>query len=432
MIRLFLPFNESNLCNDYIHKYSEYNDRLCFLNQVDLNTNLLDNVILHQVVIQLTKKLRSLDPHKSRSKTTTYKKISYTKNKKFRSASTQLYRRSTEPNRNGTNLLQQYLFYTNKDLKNYTFIDVGTYISIVTWKLTKNCSHIISYRPLSSCLSYYESNKRSKRNDESSSIPTNDIKLFYCLIKRLLFTSTITRPSVRYCVTSLLTTMEIPMKHYKKGNSNTDILSMKKIQIFVLPSPEDRYTYFETLYYEHKNNILTILQQIIQSRKFMKESAILKGVLKNMIEWLDIRLPTDLTNYNTDHQEHTTNDTRRVNNKLINQGVKTTDIHYYNTDQESILSNIVIESDIYDNYSYNSCVNWDIEKTPETHLKKLEFYINKPETGLKKIDFNIIINNDEIVDMNNDKIVHSNDDQIDDMCSNINHHNVQQEQTNHI
>ena len=42
----------------------------------------------------------------------------------------------------------------------------------------------------------------------------------------------------------------------------------------------------------------------------MKVSAILEGVLKNMTKWLDMSLPTDLTNYNTDHQEHTTNDTR--------------------------------------------------------------------------------------------------------------------------
>ena len=58
----------------------------------------------------------------------------------------------------------------------------------------------------------------------------------------------------------------------------------------------------------------------------MKISAILEGVLKNMIEWLDISLPIDLTNYDTDHQEHTTNNTRKVMNELLNQGVKTADI----------------------------------------------------------------------------------------------------------
>ena len=50
-----------------------------FFNQVDLDTDLLDNVILHWVVIQPTKKTRSVGPHKSKSKTTLYKKKSYMK-----------------------------------------------------------------------------------------------------------------------------------------------------------------------------------------------------------------------------------------------------------------------------------------------------------------------------------------------------------------
>ena len=90
-----------------------------------------------------------------------------------------------------------------------------------------------------------------------------------------------------------------------------------------------------------------------------------------------------------------------------------------------MLSNIVIESDIYNNYSYTSCVNWDIEKTPETHQKKLEFNIHKPEIGLKKIDFNIITNNYEINDMNDNKIVYPSDNLTNDVYSHINYQNVQ-------
>ena len=104
-------------------------------------------------------------------------------------------------------------------------------------------------------------------------------------------------------------------------------------------------------------------------------------------------------------------------------------VQSYSSHQESILSNIVIECYIYNNYNYASCVNWEIEKTPETPPKKLEFNIDKPETGLKKIDFNIIVNNNEIDDMNDDKLVHSSDDLVDDVYSNIDYHNVQQEQT---
>ena len=90
-----------------------------------------------------------------------------------------------------------------------------------------------------------------------------------------------------------------------------------------------------------------------------------------------------------------------------------------NIQQELILSNTVTESYIYNNYSYTSCVYWEIEKTPKTHLKKLEFNINKPEIGLKQIDFNINVINTEIDDVNDKKVVHPSDDLIDDDYSNI-------------
>ena len=144
-----------------------------------------------------------------------------------------------------------------------------------------------------------------------------------------------------------------------------------------------------------------------------------------------MNLRTDQVNYTTKSQVHTTTDARIANNKLINQGVKTADDQCHNTHQESILSNTVIESNIYDSYSYTSRINWDIEKTPETHSKKIEFNIDKPETGLKKINFNIITNNDEIDNMNGDEMVHPSDDLADDMYNNINHQTAQQKQRNH-
>ena len=95
--------------------------------------------------------------------------------------------------------------------------------------------------------------------------------------------------------------------------------------------------------------------------------------------------------------------------------MKTFNDRYYNIHQKLILSNTVTESDIYKNYSYISCVNWEIEKTSETPSKKLEFYIDNPETSLKKTDFNIITNSDEINDMNDDIRHHSNNDLPDDL-----------------
>ena len=60
----FVLFNEQNLCNDFIFMDQEYNDWLCFLNQVDLNTYLLATVLLTTVVVQPTKKPRSVGPYK--------------------------------------------------------------------------------------------------------------------------------------------------------------------------------------------------------------------------------------------------------------------------------------------------------------------------------------------------------------------------------
>ena len=111
--------------------------------------------------------------------------------------------------------------------------------------------------------------------------------------------------------------------------------------MFVLSSTEDQYTHFHTLFYEHKKYILIILQQITQSQGFKKVCTVLKEILRNMIEWLNISLHTDVIKYIADHQEYTTNDTRKAKNELTNQGVKTADVQYYNTHQESILSNIV-------------------------------------------------------------------------------------------
>ena len=92
----------------------------------------------------------------------------------------------------------------------------------------------------------------------------------------------------------------------------------------------------------------------------------MKRVLKNMTELFNTDPHIILIKHIIDHGEHTNSDTNKDRYKLANQRVKTTNYQYYNTHQKSILSNTVTERDIYDNYSYTSCVNWEIEKTPET------------------------------------------------------------------
>ena len=191
-------------------------------------------------------------------------------------------------------------------------------------------------------------------------------------------------------------------------------MSVKKLRLFVLSSKEEHRVHLESLLSKHTKYLLKIYEQIIQSGRFKKTSIALKRVLKNVNEWSNNVPNFILTIY-----------------KLINQGVKTFNNQYYNTHQKLILSNTVTESDIYDNYSYTSCVNWEIEKTSETPLKKLEFYIDNPKTGLKKTDFNVIINKDETNDLNNDIRNHYHNDLTDDMYNNIDHDNPDQKQTTH-
>ena len=68
----FLPYDDPDLCSDYLLKVPEYIDCFCInfpchcvLNKVDLDTSLLDNVLLTKDVLQPTKKPRSVGPHKS-------------------------------------------------------------------------------------------------------------------------------------------------------------------------------------------------------------------------------------------------------------------------------------------------------------------------------------------------------------------------------
>ena len=108
----FLPFDEPNLCNNFILMDLENIDRSCInflchcvLNQVNSDINLLDNMDLKKVVLRPTKKPRSVGPHKSKLEKITSKKISCLKNMKFRSVSTQLRAGPAEPSSAGENIL---------------------------------------------------------------------------------------------------------------------------------------------------------------------------------------------------------------------------------------------------------------------------------------------------------------------------------------
>ena len=81
--------------------------------------------------------------------------------------------------------------------------------------------------------------------------------------------------------------------------------------------------YFETLFSKQNTYILNILQQLTQSQRLKKVFTVLERAFKNMNEWIHSNLHTDLIKYITDSQVHTTNNTRRIKNELIKQGVKT-------------------------------------------------------------------------------------------------------------
>ena len=114
---------------------------------------------------------------------------------------------------------------------------------------------------------------------------------------------------------------------------------------------------FEIVFSKHTKYLLNILQQIIQSQKFRNIFPILRGISKKTKEWIRGNLHTDQINYTTDSQVHTTTNARIATNELMNQGVYTRSVQCYSLHQESILSNMITESDIYNNYSYVSCVN---------------------------------------------------------------------------
>ena len=164
-----------------------------------------------------------------KSKKTTSKKKSRLKNKKFRRVSTQLCGGSTDPSSDDKNILQQRLFYTNEDMKNYPFIYTDTSIPIVAWKLMKNCSYIISDISIHDCSPYSGNSQSFKLDAASPSMSEKDIILLYRLIRRLLFTSKITISDVQACVTYILTRMELPTNYHKSRHLNVDILFVKKI-----------------------------------------------------------------------------------------------------------------------------------------------------------------------------------------------------------
>ena len=102
----------------------------------------------------------------------------------------------------------QHLLYTNKDNRNHPLMNTGASILIITWKLTKNQSHIISEISIPGRLPNSGFSQRFKLNANTPNMSGKDIGLLYRLIKRFVLTSKITRLDVLTCVSYIITRME--------------------------------------------------------------------------------------------------------------------------------------------------------------------------------------------------------------------------------
>ena len=108
-------------------------------------------------------------------------------------------------------------------------MDTGASVPIVSWKLTKKRSHIISDISIPGCLPHSGFSQRFKLNADSPSMSEKDTGLLYRLIERLLFTSKITRPDVHACVSYIITRMELLTHYHKDRHLDVDVLFVKKI-----------------------------------------------------------------------------------------------------------------------------------------------------------------------------------------------------------
>ena len=62
----------------------------------------------------------------------------------------------------------------------------------------------------------------------------------YCFIERLLLSCKVTRPEISTCVSYIIGRMESSTKYHENKQFNVDMLFVKKIQLFILSSTENR------------------------------------------------------------------------------------------------------------------------------------------------------------------------------------------------
>ena len=134
-----------------------------------------------------------------------------------------------DPNSNNGLQPPQHLLYKNKDKNKYPHMDTSTSISIVSWKITKKRSHIISDILIPGQLPHFGFSHRFELNTASPSMSDKDIRWLYSLIEKLLFISEITRLDVHAYVSYIITRMELQTIYHKDRHLNVDVKCVKKI-----------------------------------------------------------------------------------------------------------------------------------------------------------------------------------------------------------
>ena len=178
-----LHFNKLDIDNNHLSTNSEYDNYSSIYfpiesapNQVDSTTDLLDDVVLTEVVLQPTEKPRSVGPHKSILKKNGNKRKSRLGNKKFRSVCKPLYGITADPNINNGLKSPRHLLYKSKDRNKYSLRNTSTLFPI-SWKFTKKRSRIIRDISIPNRLSHHRLCSRFELKTDSPSIPDKDKRL---------------------------------------------------------------------------------------------------------------------------------------------------------------------------------------------------------------------------------------------------------------
>ena len=103
-------------------------------------------------------------------------------------------------------------------------MDTSASVPIVSWKLTKKQSHIISDISIPGRLPHFGFSHRFELNNDSPSTSDEDKRLLYSLMEGLLSIHKITALDVHACISSIITRMESSTLCHKKGHLQVDVL----------------------------------------------------------------------------------------------------------------------------------------------------------------------------------------------------------------